>query len=394
MKLVFVTPRFPYPPLRGDQVRSFNHIKEMSKNNEIHLVSSSKKKVKKSGKKELKKYCSSINIFGVSSLRAYARSLAGLFFRGESVNENFFCNGGFSEDLYNIIRKVNPDVVHFCMIRAAKCGVQVEGIPSSIDFIDALSLNLERKAEQSPWWKRWFWGMEGGRVRSLEKEALRRFDHCFVTSEVDKQSLRNGSERKEVVVVPNGVDTDQFSYGALAGRSDRALIFTGNMSYSPNVKAVCYFVEQVFPIIKKEVPGVKFRIVGAEPSRAVTQLDQKEGVEVRGFVESIAECLKKATVSVCPLQSGAGIQNKVLEAMSTGTPVVATPIAIEGIEGGEEGTHYLVGKNEDEIADRIIELLYDSGRRMQIGRRARQFIEERYTWEAQVDVMMNELEKS
>mgnify|MGYP006426685421 CR=1 FL=1 len=394
MKIVFVTPRFPYPPLRGDQVRSFNQIKEISKNHNLHVVSSSKKEIKKSEIKKLEKYCSSVSVFGVSSLGAYAKSLAGFFLRGESVNENFFCDNNFSKKLDRVVKDVGPNVVHFCMVRVAKYKAQVEGIPSSIDFIDALSLNLERKADQSPWWKRWFWETEGIRVGRLEKEALRQFDHCFVTSEVDKQSLRNENEKKDVVVVPNGVDTDQFSYGGPAGRSDRALIFTGNMSYSPNVKAVCYFVEQVFPIIKKEVPGVEFRIVGAEPARAVMQLDQKKGVEVRGFVESIAECLKKATVSVCPLQSGAGIQNKVLEAMSTGTPVVATPIAIEGIEGGEEGTHYLVGKNKDEIADRIIELLYNCGRRMQISKQARQFVEEKYTWGAQVDVMMNEFEKS
>jgi glycosyltransferase involved in cell wall biosynthesis len=225
-------------------------------------------------------------------------------------------------------------------------------------------------------------------VEALEQRALEHFDHSFVTSEVDQRSLEAEKARNELTVVPNGVDLQKFTPGSFNERASQELIFTGNMSYAPNVKAVSYFVEKVFPLVRREFPDVKFLIAGAEPAGAVSRLNQFEGVEVLGFVDSIAECLQHATISVCPLKSGAGIQNKVLEAMATGTPVVATSIAVEGIRGGEDGVHYVVGEEAEEFAAQVNYLLGDSDARVQLGEQARQFVEKNYAWKTQVEKMI------
>jgi glycosyltransferase involved in cell wall biosynthesis len=310
------------------------------------------------------------------------------FVRGKSINEYYFHGRHFERAVNKVVKEVAPDVIHCCMVRTAQFGFQFTGGATSIDFIDALSLNLNRKVEQSSWWKRWFWRAERRRVEALEQRALEHFDHSFVTSEVDKRSLEAEKARNELTVVPNGVDLQKFTPGSFNERASQELIFTGNMSYAPNVKAVSYFVEKVFPLVRREFPDVKFLIAGAEPAGAVSRLNQFEGVEVLGFVDSIAECLQHATISVCPLKSGAGIQNKVLEAMATGTPVVATSIAVEGIRGGEDGVHYVVGEEAEEFAAQVNYLLGDSDARVQLGEQARQFVEKNYAWKTQVEKMI------
>jgi len=388
MKILFVTFRFPHPPLKGDQVRFFNQIKEFSEGNEIHLVSATKKSVPRKSMKEVRRYCKRVEVVKVSSMWRLVASAFDFFVRGKSINESYFYGEGFKRAAKRVMKEVAPDVIHCCMVRTAQFGLQFTGGTTSIDFIDALSLNLDRKVEQSSWWKRWFWREERRRVEALERKALEHFDHSFVTSEVDKRSLEAQKVRNELTVVPNGVDLQKFTPAGFNERASRELIFTGNMSYTPNVKAVIHFVEEIFPSVRKKFPDVTFRIAGAEPTRAVLRLSQCEGVEVLGFVDSIAECLQHATISVCPLQSGAGIQNKVLEAMATGTPVVATPIAVEGIPGGEDGIHYVVGEEVEEFAAQVNCLLNDSHSRIQLGKQARRFMEENYAWEAQAEKMI------
>jgi glycosyltransferase involved in cell wall biosynthesis len=341
--------------------------------------------------KSVSKYCKELELVRVSSIWSLIYAVFSFFIQGRSVNESYFYDVEIKRAVEKVVKNVSPDVMHCCMIRTAQFGFQFSGGKTSIDFIDALSLNLERKIEESPWWKRWFWRIERRRVEALERKALEYFDCSFVTSEVDKKSLEAEKVRNELTIVPNGVDLQKFSPAGFDKRASQELVFTGNMSYTPNVKAVTYFAEKVLPFVRDKYPNVDFKIAGAAPVRAVSRLDKLEGVEVLGFVDSIAECLQNATIAVCPLQSGAGIQNKVLEAMATGTPVVATPIAVEGIRGGEDGIHYVVGEEAEQFATQVNYLLADSEFRIQLGGQARRFMEEHYTWKAQVEKMIERL---
>lgn len=394
MKILFITFRFPHPPLKGDQVRSFNQIREFSRNNDVYLVSATKESVDEGSIRKVGKYCEEVKVVENSLVWTFISTAFDFFVRGRSINESYFYERKLERVAANIMQNVDIDVVHCCMIRTSQFEFQFSSVKTSIDFIDALSLNLDRKVEQSPWWKRWFWQMERRRVETLEREALDHFDFSFVTSEVDKRSLTSRKVQNDLTVVPNGVDLEKFKPPDSDDRSTRELIFTGNMSYAPNVKAVNYFVEEVFPLIREKFPDVCFRIAGAKPVRAVSKLEQIEGVEVLGFVDSIAECLQHATISVCPLRSGAGIQNKVLEAMATGTPLVVSSLAVEGIQGGEDGVHYLVGNGAKEFADRVNLLLADLDLREQLGEQARQFMEDNYSWKNQIKKMIRKMNNS
>lgn len=390
MKILFLSPRFPHPPLKGDQVRSYNQIRHLSRHNDVWLVALSDQPVDKEDYQKVSAYCRNIEVVHVPKWKALVQAAFGFFVQQRSLNESYFHSPAFAEAVSRHMSDVAPDVVHVQLVRMAEYAHVDAEIGMAIDFIDALSLNLQRRAERASWVTAWLWREEEKRVRGLENNALRDFDSAFVTSSVDRDHLCEESctsSCKDVKVIPNGVDLDHFSFGGQEGREKNLIAFTGNMSYKPNVEAVKYFAESVFGRIRKRRNDIRFHIAGADPTLSVRQLERFEGIEVLGFVPSMVDVLHRATIAVCPLQSGAGIQNKVLEAMGAGAPIVATPLAVAGVRGAEPGKHFVQADDAEGLADVVLQLLNDEKRRKVLARSARQFVESEYDWAATVDTM-------
>ena len=171
------------------------------------------------------------------------------------------------------------------------------------------------------------------------------------------------------------------------------IVFLGKMNYYPNEDSVVYFARQVFPLLRSKLKNVKFIIVGAYPTRRVQALSKIPGVEVTGFVDDPYEYLGRAKVVVAPIRLGAGIQNKILEAMALRKPVVTTSKGARGIAGGADGKHFVVADDPEKMAEKILELLNDPERRREIGQNARALIEERYTWDVIGAELLAEIEK-
>jgi glycosyltransferase involved in cell wall biosynthesis len=180
------------------------------------------------------------------------------------------------------------------------------------------------------------------------------------------------------LVLRNGVDLEYFH-----PRPDKAesahLVFTGVMDYYPNVDGCVHFVHEVFPLIRAQVPDCRFTIVGSRPTAQIQQLAEVEGVSVTGFVDDVRTYLESATISVAPLRIARGIQNKVLEAMSSGLPVVGTTSATQGVEG-QAGRDFLLADSVEDQAAAILGLLHDPAEAQALGQRARQFVEQNYAW--------------
>lgn len=388
-RIVVLTPRFPYPLLKGDQVRAYHHIRYLSRRHDVFLVALSDRPVEQSEREEIEQFCQRVEVVRISRMLSYVRAIYGFLVHGRSLNESYFQTSRFSNTVRKVMRTAQPEVVHCLTVRIARATSAISDAGTSIDLIDALSLNLERRVEQATAPVKWFWEFERTRVKTLEEEMLQKFQHAFVTSRVDRDHLKEFASESDVAVIPNGVDIDDFAFGSISDRESDLLVFTGNMSYEPNVEAVEYFVQSIFPKIKKRRPQVRFQIAGVHPAPSVQDLDRVDGVEVLGFVASIAEVLRRATMSVCPLRSGAGIQNKVLEAMATGTPVVASSLAVAGVGGSEAGKHYVVADKPEEFAQATLELLDDIERQKRLGKQARSFVEKNYGWESTVDELEN-----
>jgi glycosyltransferase involved in cell wall biosynthesis len=229
---------------------------------------------------------------------------------------------------------------------------------------------------------KWLFQLETRRMARYEQKLAHSFDQQIVSSPLDKEAI---GASETLHVIPNGVNIEDFPYTE-NGREDSVIIFTGRMGYFPNAEAAVYFATRVFPLILKQKPDARFLIVGADPPCRVRRLARFPGVEVTGFVLRIQDYLSRAAVFVAPMQAGTGIQNKVLEAMASGVPVVATPYALGGVEA-IDGEHLLVAADACGLADQVVRLLRDPTLRRRLARNARQLVEEKYTWERSVAML-------
>jgi glycosyltransferase involved in cell wall biosynthesis len=217
---------------------------------------------------------------------------------------------------------------------------------------------------------------EAARLARAEAELLARGVPCLVVSAGERAALGGAAN---VRVVPNGVDGAAFPYRP-DGRPAARLVFAGNLGYFPNVDAATWVARDVLPRVRAAVPAPELRLVGARPARAVRALARLPGVSLAAAVPAVAPELAAASLAVIALRAGTGLQNKVLEALATGTPVVATPRATEGLDV-RPGEHLVVAEDAAGLAAAAIALLRDPERARALGRAGRALVERCYRWE-------------
>jgi len=263
------------------------------------------------------------------------------------------------------------DLIHAQTLRTAPL-LPAEGPPVVLDLIDAMSVNLRRRAEHDRGPRGLAARIEAKRIVGYE-EALARAGVTIVASTAaDAAAL--GSD----TIVPNGVDLDHFSYRS-EGHDPSVLVFGGNLGYFPNVDAARIAAEEVLPAVRAARPGTTLVLAGARPAAAIRRLARLAGVRLVAEPPDLGTVVAGAGASVIPMRAGTGMQNKVLESMAVGTPVVTTPRAAEAI-GAVPGEHLLVGSDSRHIAAETIAILSDPAAARALAERARRFVEERYGW--------------
>ncbi|MBP1633294.1 MAG: hypothetical protein H6Q11_1582 [Acidobacteria bacterium] len=311
---------------------------------------------------------------------AYGRAALGLASR-RPLQVHYYYSRPMARRLQSVIEEFRPDLVYAHTIRMAEYLAEGRPGPGILAMQISMALNYGRLARHArrPW-RRAVYRIEARRARRYEPRIAARFDRCLLISEADVAAL--GSLRPgNVLINPHGVDYAHFTRtpGAV-GEEDR-IVFTGNLAYPPNADAVEWFVADILPLVRREVPGARLAVVGADPPRRVLDLGADPGVEVTGRVPDLRPYLERALVGIDPLRVGAGLQNKVLEGMSMGLPMVVTSIANEGI-GAVPGEEVLVADDPPAFAGAVVRLLRDPGLRRGLGERARRAIEQRWSWEA------------
>ncbi len=277
--------------------------------------------------------------------------------------------------VHALVTTLRPDVMHLQLVRAAAYLPPPGGPPAVIDLVDALSANLGRRAATDRGWLGPVAGIEARRLAVYERQLVARASSCLVVSEAERDALGGGTVR----VVPNGVALAAPG-GVPVARVPGRVLFAGNLGYFPNVDAARWLADDIFPRVRAAVPGATLRLVGARPARAVRRLGRPD-VTVVGAVPSMAPELAAAAVTVIPMRAGSGMQNKVLEAMAAGLPVVTTPRTAAAL-GARDGEHCLVAEDAPGLADRATCLLRDPDRAAALARAARDLVARTYTWEA------------
>ena len=375
MKILVVLPLFPYPLEKGDKLRAFYQIRELSKHNEVYLFCVSHTKVPPESIEKLTPYCRDIKVVHSPRLVNYKNVLRNYLYT-KSLQIGYWDSLKARRSYKKFEKQVVPDVIYSQMVRTMTL-VSRSPIPKVMDFQDALSMNTERRMEKSRGLWHYILHFEFKMLRSTEYNSFRIFDALTIISETDSEAIphrKNG----DIIVVPNGVDFEYFK--PLEREKEYDIVFCGNMRYEPNVYASQYLVKEVMPIVWQEFPQAKLLLAGAYPKNKVSHLASKL-VTVSGYVDDIRESYASARIFAAPMQTGSGLQNKLLEAMAMKLPCVTTSIANDSLRA-QEGKDVLIGNTPYEFAEHLIALLRDQQLRDQLAENGYAFVCDNYSWDA------------
>jgi sugar transferase (PEP-CTERM/EpsH1 system associated) len=375
LRILFLTGRFPWPLLRGDQLRAYHQLRLLAPRHRLTLVCFRDAPVPPAGLAAVSAFCERVVTVPLGRA-AMATGLARGAFSPLPFQVSLYRHPRMRRALLDVVAGGGFDLVHAQLARMAPYVLDLP-VRRFVDLVDALSLSTRRRSLQHRGPLRWLTRLEAGRLLRYERRICAAVDGASVVSGVDRDAI---GETARLGVVPNGVDLGQLPFGR-AGRDPATVVLTGNMGYFSNVNAACWFAERVHPLVRRSVPAARFVVVGARPAARVLRLARADpSVSVLGFVDDLGPHLRAATVAVAPMQAGAGQQFKVLEAMAAGTPVVATPVAAEALDvGGEDAL--LVAGTPEAFAEAVVGLMRDAGRADRVAAGARRFVERRYTWE-------------
>ncbi len=367
-------PRVPYPLEKGDKLRAYHQLRELSKKHHLIVCALSDEKPNPKAREFLSCISGDIHIISLPKAGILFRLLTALFSR-MPFQVAYFYSRSAQKKIMALMKLHQPQHVFCQLIRTAEYGRHLP-IDKTLDYQDAFSAGLLRRKQVSPWFLKPLISMEYRRVKRYEKSVFDDFEKKTIISSSDRDLIPHPNN-KHIVVVPNGVDMDRFSPNPDCPKED--VLFTGNMAYPPNVDGAEYLAREIMPLVWRDLPGTRLTLAGATPHRKVRNL-ASDKVNVTGWVDDIVQCYAASSVFVAPMRIGTGQQNKILEAMAMGLPCVASPLANQAI-GAENQKEILIGKNAKEYAQQIVSLLRDDKKRREIGTNGHRFVWKHYHWE-------------
>jgi len=384
--LLFLAHRIPFPPNKGDKIRSFHLLRHLSARYEIHLGAFVDDPDDWQYRDALKPYCASIKLLPLHSRRARLASLTGLL-SGEALTLPYYRNRElaiWAKEMADAGRVTRGLAYSSAMAQFMPAGLARR----VIDMVDVDSDKWMQYAPTQAWPMSWVYAREGRKLAEWEARVAEDFDATLLVS-VDEAALlqqRAPRARNKISAFENGVDAEYFSpardYPNPYPSDVQGVVFTGAMDYWPNIDAVSWFAEQIFPAIRKAVPAAQFTIVGSRPGEAVLALASQPGVVVTGGVPDVRPWLAHAVCAVAPLRIARGVQNKVLEAMAMARPVIVTPQAAEGIRA-EAGRDFILAQGEADFARAVATQLQTASS----AAHARDCILENYDWARNLSVI-------
>lgn len=286
------------------------------------------------------------------------------------------------------------DLIHVACADMISYLLDVTSIPIVFDSIDDPSLHLYRSIAERKWLIDKIRTMKDWLVmRKFEKKYFSRFKEIVISSPIDARIIRSFCPNSNVTVIPNGVDL-KFLQTISHATEEPVLIFTGVMDYPPNVSAMIHFCKSILPLIRKEIGDTQLLIVGRNPSPEILSLEKESsGIKVTGSVNDIRPYMSGSKVYICPLRSGAGIKNKILEAWAAGKPVVATSLSCEGIDVSQ-GEDVVIADSIPDFANAVVRLLQNKNLRERIAQKARKKVKEKYSWESKAEMLERVYQKA
>jgi len=373
-KLVFITSRFPFPIEKGDKLRAYYQLRDLSKEWEIHLISISDVPVSNADLSAIQPFCKEVHVLRISKWAGYLRALWGLFGR-RPLQTYYFTSWKHKAAVKNLLKEIQPDHIFAQLIRSTEYVKNYHNCPKTLDYMDALSEGVQKRIALTPFWLRWIFKTEWRKLMVYENVIFEYFENHLIISEQDRTQMTH-PKRNDIHVVPNGVNENFLNYTGTS-EPEFDICFVGNLNYPPNIEAVKFIVQELLPQAKSEGLELKCLISGASAGPQIMQFQNQ--VTITGWVDDIRQSYTKAKIFVAPMFIGTGLQNKLLEAMALGVPCITTDLAHRAV--GCDRETISLANNSKEYVEHIKRLL-DSDVRLQQSNRARTFVEQHFDWKA------------
>lgn len=376
MRVLFATPRFPGRRARGDQTRAWQQLRHLAPRHSITLLTCEAPDPAVPACLEVQRLCERVVVVPRAGFAALARVGFALASR-RPLQVALYDGWPGQQALASVIQDGRFDLAHVQMARLAALFEHLAPLPRVVDLVDALSLNMRRRARLERGPLRALAAIDAARLPRIERRLCAQADAIAISAEADRAAI-DGAARAGIV--PNGVDPQEFPFVATRAAGAR-IVFGANLGYFPNVDAALWFASEVLPRVRAQVPDARLQLVGARPARALRRLAMHDpAVELVGPVAHMHPHLAAANVAIAPLRAGSGQQLKLMEAMASGAPLVASGASAEGLDA-VDGEHLLVARDADEMAGAVVRLLRDPALGARLAKSARARVETHHTWE-------------
>lgn len=393
MKILMLTPYLPYPLLSGGQIRTYNLLKQLSEKHQVTLFSLIKDQEETKYIPELLKYCADVRVFRRSKTPFTLRNIAKTAVSSYPflVIRNYVSE--VTQAIEQELQRTDFDLLHaetfYMMPHLPKTKTPTILVEQTIEY-----LGYESYAKQAFPLIRPLLNLDIKKIKRWESYYWEQADQLIVMSEQDKDFIKQTTKRQnvqnDIAVVANGVDSEWFSEIPKVAHKDPTVLFVGTFKWLPNREAVRYLVNEIWPSILAEMPTAKLHIVGNAPTKEIYNFEHEHpNIVVKARVEDIRDAFAVADVLVAPVFSGKGTRYKVLEAMASGTPLVATPTAVEGLHI-KENVHALLGDTGPQLAKQTLRLLQSEALRKKLSHASKQFVQKNYDWQSistQLDII-------
>lgn len=383
---MIVVSRFPFPLEKGDKLRAFHQIKELSKHYSITLFSLSDKKVTTDQLNELMQHCDKVITHRLSKL-TIAWNILLAFLGKKPLQVGYFFSNSAKQKIKQEVQSNTYKHIYCQLIRCSELVKQIHEIPKTLDYMDVLSVGVQRRIKSQNMLLKLVFKREFRTLQKYERDIFDYFENRTIISEQDR-ALISHQNRKDILVIPNGID-NSFIQPNLNIEQDHDLVFVGNMSYPPNIEAVKYIAKHILPKNKE----LKLLVSGSSPHNTIKRLaESSEQITLTGWVDDIRTSYLRGKIFIAPMTIGTGMQNKLLEAMALGIPSITTPLANNAIQA-QHNKEILESNSPEEFNSAINRLLVDEGLRKSIGQNGSEFVRENYSWEKTTSLLIERIEK-
>lgn len=387
MKIFVLLSRIPYPLEKGDKLRAYHQVRELSRRHEICLCCLSDEDPHPDAHQKLSEITSELYFVRLNRFLIYVNLLAAWFGK-TPFQVAYFYQRGAHRKIRQILHQFKPDHIFCQLVRTTEYVKNEHSIPKTLDYQDAFSKGMARRSQkENSIFKRRFFKAESRRLLVYEHLIFDFFEHKCIISEQDKQLIFHENQ-KEIAVIKNGVDLQFFH--PIETPKEFDLCFVGNMSYAPNIDSVLFLANKIFPLVLEKKPDAKLLISGATPADAVLNL-QSESISVVGWVDDIRDSYGKSRLFIAAMQIGTGLQNKLLEAMAMKIPCITSSLANNAL-GATHEKEIVVAEKPEEYVTAILDLLNNPDKAAQIAENGHQFVANRFSWEEstrQLEMLMN-----